>query len=893
MALSLSNAFIEKNTGENKPVVLVEVQTDIVEDVKTTSDDFSNNESASNVDFSTVAGQVSLSRNNTLNQNFFDSLNQRVHMASTYVDGILYILGGTQSGTSTLYEDETQRPPSNSSTLIAANLATYDTTTDTYNQTFDFLPNGDTAIYASLVGFGPDTLYIYYYRFADPAPASASRFFLGTRLYEYTISTKTFTLISSGSSKILGCNPFLFVYNNNLYLFGHKQSGAGNAEESSIFRINRSTGVFTVMDPSGLVDFDSSLGVSPYTFGGTTDLTLAAVNGQAAVSDNFFVAYGFTNQAGQVVNNVYYFPLSDLDNDEANWEKQEGPSTSRTHGSVMMHGNTYYFAGGVLNTSSGTESDTILSYVVGSGTWTTVATFNSVKYRKASAQDGQGTLWAFGGTGVTSAIRRTYSYNVAYASSGQLQLKFDLGETPAGEGEWQIRDRTENDTNISYSAQFSSDDITYNNVSGSVQDGNSINEFVRYFIVTINFTSDSERAFTPILNELIIQFSTYTKFSNQIPQADSGVFSAEDGTFGNYEPSVLNVSSLSTSIDFFEPSSVGQLNVTIANTKAISSFLYSKFPRNKIVRVKLGLQGIKYGDYLDYFYGQIYAWRMSSRKEWSIAIQDYKIEWDQQLSIRPSSEVGATPISYNGLHPQDVQLDILQNQIDTRSSKIDVDSFLAVKAEIPGTVTRTITEEEETAKALLEELRLLTATYFIPDGNGIIKIKRFDPTATLLPELTEDDFLDGSLSFDSNSEEFYNRTLIYYGWDGDGEELNDFAAGFVGLDPTSIINNRQSKTKEILDRWSQATTGSQLERLTEIILARYANIPSILTGSLDFSYINLEVADQMLISTTYGPSENLEGIVSKRYEIVSKTINLQNYQINFRFKEVVGGSVYE
>ncbi len=141
-------------------------------------------------------------------------------------------------------------------------------------------------------------------------------------------------------------------------------------------------------------------------------------------------------------------------------------------------------------------------------------------------------------------------------------------------------------------------------------------------------------------------------------------------------------------------------------------------------------------------------------------------------------------------------------------------------------------------------------------------------------------------SWAANAKELYNRVVIYFAWDGDGDKASDFGSAEIAVDLTSQANWGETRTKEIKDKWTLAAQLSQVEILRTNILTRYANPPEIVPWKTDRRYIYVEAGDIVVITTERAPSSDMKGISGKRFQVVKRNLDFNNDTIQFELLRV-------
>ena len=472
-------------------------------------------------------------------------------------------------------------------------------------------------------------------------------------------------------------------------------------------------------------------------------------------------------------------------------------------------------------------------------------------------------------TGICSAL---LYYSTGYITTDNI----DIGQVPTVSGEWQIQDVKPDGTTLTYEAwssatgAFTGEEISL----GAIVDGDPITDLKRYYRVKASFTANTGRDKTPVLQSIKADFSTYI---DVIAYAEPGKMSG-----------LTKVSTLSTTIADFAPSTIGSMTITFPFNARVSKWFATRYPKNRIVKVKFGFiaAGFTDSDYIDRFYGQISAWNIGTDNKVKITIESFHREWKKP--VPEFWENAGNDKIWTAMHPVDIMLDIIQNYLSVRDSKIDFVAFYAVRDALPGwVVTRTITEDPVEAKELMEELRGLMSCHFLLKGDGKVSIKRFDAAETPVAYLSDKDFTKSGLSWDANAKSLINTCFIYYNYNGTTEDEAKYFDNLdaTGLDTTSRTNWQENAYKDIKDKWTKADQSSQVETRSAAIIARYKNPPSILMGELSGRWIALEAGDIVAITTRRYPSADFTGCTNKPYQIVKVTPDWMNGKVTLGMLE--------
>ncbi len=350
----------------------------------------------------------------------------------------------------------------------------------------------------------------------------------------------------------------------------------------------------------------------------------------------------------------------------------------------------------------------------------------------------------------------------------------------------------------------------------------------------------------------------------------------------------MGISSLSSEISDFKESTIGQITPTFDFNDSVSKFLYGKYPKNKIIKVLVGFDDPAFvvSDFLEFFRGQVVDYNITIDNKVPLITQAFQVEWTKK--IPESWEDTGDDVTWTDMHPIDVVLDIIRNYMEMRDSKIVASSFADVKALIPSwRVTRTITKNPVEAKKLIEELRLLMSCYFLPQSDGKIKIKRFDSSEAVVATLSSANTK--SMTYKGNLKSLINKTLVYYGYDGEGDDAADYTE--LNLDvstgSTSAENWGEWKAKEIKDKWTLTADSAQVISMKDSILARYKNPPAIIETEGDKKLMYIETGDMVARTTKRAPSsDGVSGITDQKFQVIKRGLNFKGDTLKMTLLEV-------
>jgi len=202
-------------------------------------------------------------------------------------------------------------------------------------------------------------------------------------------------------------------------------------------------------------------------------------------------------------------------------------------------------------------------------------------------------------------------------------------------------------------------------------------------------------------------------------------------------------------------------------------------------------------------------------------------------------------------HLVDIALDILRNEINIPDTRINMQSFVDLKASRMGyTGSRSIVKPEK-ALGLLGELAWLLECQWIESSYGIALI----PEATLgsstgiIPSISDNDIAMGSFSYRRGWKEMVNECLIFSQWDG-----VNYQSATAYADANSIASHHVTQQEVGYDKWSmpQAT----LDMIARNLTARKRTARRIISLSASIKHLRLEGGDRVQLSSSLLPASD-------------------------------------
>jgi len=753
----LPSKFATENAKADKtPAVIVKLLESELSSEQTTQADWTNNSAESNVDYATTPGDVVLA---TQAESYTPATGGTKIYDHTAVNmgGIMYRMGGVVSNVAPK--------------VALATMKKYDIAADTWTSLAD-MPNARTGHIA--VGDGSNLIYVGGGRTTrDTKDASV--------IYQdwnsYNTTTGTWTVLTPlpvrlFDSAAVHIDGKIYVINGatdsgveveNLYVYDTASDSWSELASSPVilythFGFNRHSAVYW---PNG------GLSGQIIVYGGS-------------IRGTFF---------DQTATNETWI----YDRATDSWSQSiSGPLSTISHAAVIIGDKMFVIGGKTLNVSPATYYANVNEFDLSTKTWKTLTPGSHTYARHTAVVEGTTVVIHAGRDDVTPYLDvNIYQAPVFFATGSITTQTVDLGAVPTVPGEIVLDDIVPTGTTLVYegwkstTGAFTGEEVYV----GFLVDGQVVptSAAAQYFRIKATLTADTGGLNSPTVLSIKVAFATYRSYA--------------DATGFGYEPALLGISSLTTSVDTFRPSTIGQMTVKLAFISSVSDYLKTKNPKNKIVKILAGFvaSGFTEVDFIDFFQGQIDNWAITNKDEVTLTVKDFKKEW--AVDVPAKWETTSDDVTWTTTHPADIILDILRNKINVRDSKIDISSFDILKASLPGwTETRTITGNPEQADSLIEELRGLMSAIFIPKGDGKISIKRFDAVEASVANITDNNTM--NQSWTANGGSLINDVFVYTDYKGSGSSASDFGSLRIGVDVTSQVNYDEDAVKVIKDKWT-------------------------------------------------------------------------------------------
>lgn len=412
-----------------------------------------------------------------------------------------------------------------------------------------------------------------------------------------------------------------------------------------------------------------------------------------------------------------------------------------------------------------------------------------------------------------------------------------------------------------------------------------------------NFTSDGTE--TPVLHSI----------SLEVPDRIYKFTTYPESIFGAV-PYLLQIPGRSISIDLKEFITLGMsLKADLIHDEITRQMVRENHFYNLQAILKIGLwrPDITEKDLIAVFpQGKVSGYSITPGRI-SIAIKDAA----KDLSTKWPQGFGSPPTvskSLDGTHMVDVISTIL-DESGILGRYVNSDSLSELKAHVgdgspapssymvyrgsspPVATGNTTIREPETAKKIIGELLELLGAYMIVQEDGRITLVEYDSAAAAVDTWGNNDFCDDP-SYDPDLENIRNVTYVYFDWNGQGTEAENFENLVIELDPDSIEDWDETSIRIIKSKWlaGSAADGYYGADLAAEIAARETarrkNSMGVFTCRTFLSKFAIQVGDMVNIDMSdLVINPNVGDGDARKFLVVHKDPGWENGTISWKLVE--------
>lgn len=441
---------------------------------------------------------------------------------------------------------------------------------------------------------------------------------------------------------------------------------------------------------------------------------------------------------------------------------------------------------------------------------------------------------------------------------------------PSAPGQFRAEQTKPNGTSITYNLFGSADAVgTGETDLGIVKDGDSIAPYPFYKVLA---TLGTMRYFeTPEMRAVSAYFNSIKKFV----KADRAIEGAHPiiKSLPSFEP-IIEPDECKVSISepavVLEEHKIG-VNKTIGAAHAL---LRDNLLVGSEMKIKFGFQGIETNSFIPYGTGIIKDYS----PDWNLVklmCKDVRLLSKDFLKI--DSATGLSNVLFNYTHPVDAIYEMIAHT-STPERLLNIDTFDAIKASMPGWEVFRYVEKPEEIDKLIQELCLICGFVYVPLEDGRSHLIKLNDTSKPITF----DFSDDNSAPDGMSKPLFadaiNVVRVQRGY-WDESQLVEYKTypiydTVIHYDSSAAIgiNEPPPVSNKWLPRYSQID-GKYLSQIVGERLTSWFGWGMCLVSrkSVPVRYANLQVGDEGYITTDQIIYKGIYGQVKRRAVLIRKT----------------------
>jgi hypothetical protein len=232
-------------------------------------------------------------------------------------------------------------------------------------------------------------------------------------------------------------------------------------------------------------------------------------------------------------------------------------------------------------------------------------------------------------------------------------------------------------------------------------------------------------------------------------------------------------------------------------------------------------------------------------------------------------------------HLCDVVSDILTNQVNIPSERIDFGSIDAVKAKYPNRKTGgRIISNPEPALGMLSDLAWLLESFWGQRDGRMALIPEADANSVPDAHLTPDDISEG-LEYRRGIAELKNECLILTQYTGSGAGTEQFTNAIAYVDANSVLTYGINAVHQFNDKWNLPT--AELNTIAARFVTRWKDGRRIIRVRASMIAIPIETGDVVELRSAQLPTADITRL---RAIVMESNINWQSQTITLTLMEI-------
>ena len=232
-------------------------------------------------------------------------------------------------------------------------------------------------------------------------------------------------------------------------------------------------------------------------------------------------------------------------------------------------------------------------------------------------------------------------------------------------------------------------------------------------------------------------------------------------------------------------------------------------------------------------------------------------------------------------HLADIAADLISNQLNLLSQRIDYSSLEAVKLALPNRTGSRIISKPESVQGMLADLAFLLESQWAMKDGKVSLIK--EPAADALSQYTISGEIikEGSLSYRRGWRDVKNQVLIFSGYDGVGNGSSAFSEGEAVANATSIEEFGDVYMDVFEDKWNMPV--AEVQALATNYVNKWADGRRVVMCSTSYNPIQVEVGDVVTVDSNQLPQGDAGAF---KMMVLAKDVDSIKKQIRFTFLEI-------
>ena len=236
--------------------------------------------------------------------------------------------------------------------------------------------------------------------------------------------------------------------------------------------------------------------------------------------------------------------------------------------------------------------------------------------------------------------------------------------------------------------------------------------------------------------------------------------------------------------------------------------------------------------------------------------------------------------------PQDMMLDIMQNQLNIPTSEIDFSSFTNIRDDFfSANQLRFYTTGFEDTLSFFEDEILQLTNCRITTIDGKIGLAILDQTDfTSSPSDLDESKVVGTPSWSIGSNKIGNEVVVHWAYD-EGTNRYTKTSTFKDSDSIALYGKKKSLVYNFKGARTDLDGNALVTNMGARLLARTKNVQSDIKVNSFFSNASLKIGDDVSVTHRFLPQQGGSlGMADQRLEIMSKAFDFDSKRVSFKLQ---------